>query len=184
VRNGERITLWLIVAVLAVGQIVAVVMLYGEIAAVRTQFEVAAGARPASSFSGNAALPTPAANISGAATWGTALTVRALGASQPLSETAVVTLTARGSGAADPLLELPVLDCDGVPHPVDGASLEQARQDLLALITRGEGTAVLVFYAAPDLTQVCQVVLNPGQPASSVVAPRIVVPVPQLTEEP
>ncbi len=73
-----------------------------------------------------------------------------------------------------------MLICDGQAYPVDGPSLEAARLAYLGLISQGRATAGLLFYGGPDLTQPCVLLLNPDQPASSVVAPRIEVPVPQL----
>ncbi len=182
--KGERIAVWVLVGLLVLTQVIALPLLFGEIAALRWQLEIATGARPVpeggdGGFGSPPALPTPPANIGQAESWGSTLQVRAT-AIEVISSTATVTVTVQGSGAADPLLDLPVLICDGQAYPVDGPSLEAARLAYLGLISQGRATAGLLFYGGPDLTQPCVLLLNPDQPASSVVAPRIEVPVPQL----
>ncbi len=184
-----HISLWVCLGVLALSIIVSTVLLYGEISELRTQLETAVGARPAAARStglGAAvpAVPTVPPNVGGVDMWGTTLTVRAIGAANPISATAVITLAVRGSGAADPLFDLPVLVCDGQAYSVDGDSLAGARQDLLMLITHGEAHTALQFHGAPDLAQLCVVVLNPEQATTSIVAPRIEVPVPALPSVP
>lgn len=170
----ERIAVWACLVLLLIGGAVGIVTLYGEIADLRAQVELAVGARPPTpSAWGDPTLPTAVVNQGGAG----AVTVRVLAVSQPVTATAVISMTVRGSGAVDPLLDLPVLECAGRAHPVDGPSLEQARQDLLALITRGEATVSLTFTGAPQLGQPCTLVLNPSQPADGL-APRIAVAVP------
>ncbi len=99
-------------------------------------------------------------------------------AAQTISTTALLTVTVTGSGSADPLLDLPSLVCGNAAYPVDGISLEAARLAYLNLITQGQATAGLLFYGGPDLTQACTLILNPAQPATSVVAPRLELPVP------
>jgi len=183
--KGARMALWSLIALLALTQGVSTVLLYGEIAELRLQIEIATGARPSAPEAGWSApaLPTPLANVGGVEAWGSTLTVRALGAHQPLSATTAITLVVRGSGAVDPLQDLPVLVCDGVTFPVEGASLEKARQDALALITQGVSTTTLHFMGAPDLQQTCTVLLNPNQAASNGLAPRMEVPLPRLAVE-
>lgn len=176
----ERIALWAGVTLALLASVVSTALLYGELADVRTQLEIVAGARPG----GGVPTSAPQVPADSTTTWGTSLTVRVLGATQPVTATALITLSVRGSGAADPLLELPILACDGEGFPVEGASLEQARQDLLALITRGEARATLRFVGAPDLHTPCTLVLNPAQPIDSVVAPRIDVPLPRHPASP
>jgi hypothetical protein len=185
----ERIALWVLVGVGLLAQLVALPMLFGEVAELRRQLEIVAGvpgAAPTPAWNANTApLPTTAPNVGQASTWGAQLQLRVTQAAvSEDGESATLTLAVRGSGAADPLLDLPVLACDGVTYPVDGPSLETARMELLALITRGEATANLTFYGRPDLSRPCTLVLNPQQAADSVVAPRIEAPVPQLAPAP
>jgi len=181
----ERIALWVLVGLGLLAQLVALPMLFGEVAELRRQLDLVAGvpgAAPTPAWNANTApLPTTAPNVGQASTWGAQLQVRVTQAAvSEDGETATLTLAVRGSGAADPLLDLPALVCGETVYPVDGPSLETARMDLLALITRGEATADLTFYGRPDLSQSCALVLNPQQAADSVVAPRIEAPVPQL----
>ena len=181
----ERIALWVLVGVGLLAQLIALPLLCGEVAELRRQLNVVAGvpgAAPTPDWNAGAApLPTTAPNVGQASTWGAQLQLRVTQAAVSADgEAATLTIAVRGSGAADPLLDLPALVCGGAVYPVDGPSLETARMDLLALITRGEATADLVFYGRPDLSQSCTLVLNPQQPADSVVAPRIEAPVPQL----
>ena len=178
--KGERIAAWVLIFLLIAAQIFSSTLLYGEITDLRWQVEIATGARPAATPEPeDNALPTPSVNVGAVENWGASLQVRVVAATQPVSATAELSIVVRGSGAADPLLELPVLVCNGVAYPVDGDSLEQARLDLLDLITRGEAAASLLFYNGPDLTGVCGLVLNAAQSPDSIVAPRIEVPVPQ-----
>jgi hypothetical protein len=181
----ERIALWVLVGLGLLAQLITLPLLFGEVAELRRQLNIVAGvpgAAPTPAWNANTApLPTTAPNVGQASTWGAQLQVRVTQvAVSEDGESATLTLAVRGSGAADPLLDLPALVCGEVVYPVDGASLETARMDLLALITRGEATAELVFYGHPDLSLSCALVLNPQQAADSVVAPRIEAPVPQL----
>ena len=185
----ERIALWVLVGMGLLAQLITLPLLFGEVAELRRQLNLVAGvpgAAPTPAWNAGAApLPTTAPNVGQASTWGAQLQVRVTQAAVSADgETATLTLTVRGSGAADPLLDLPALVCGGAVYPVDGPSLETARMELLALITRGEATADLVFYGRPDLSQSCALVLNPQQPADSVVAPHIEAPVPQLAPAP
>ncbi len=177
--KGERIAAWVLIGLLIVAQGFSSALLYGEITDLRWQVEVATGARPAATPEQDNALPTPAVNVGAVENWGASLQIRVVSATQPVSATAELSIVVRGSGAADPLLELPVLVCNGAAYPVDGESLEQARLDLLDLITRGEAEASLLFYNGPDLTMACSLVLNAAQSPDSIIAPRIEVPVPQ-----
>jgi len=177
-KTGERIALWVMVGLLALGLLVSTVLLGQEIADLRLTVAQLAGARPQPTGAGELPLPTgPTPNVGQAAASGVALTVRVTGA-QVLTGTTVVSLTVRGDGAADPLLDLPVLLCGTTQHPVDGPSLEQARIDLLQLITAGEAGAALRFAGAADLAAGCTLLLNPGQDSASIIAPRLQVPVP------
>lgn len=177
-KTGERIALWVGVGLLAVGLLVSTVLWSQAVADLRLTVEQLAGARPPATVAGELPLPAgPTPNVGQAAASGVALTVRVTGV-QVLGETTVVSLTVRGDGAADPLLDLPVLLCGTTQHPVDGPSLEQARLDLLQLITAGEAAATLRFAGAADLAAGCTLLLNPGQDPASIIAPRLQAPVP------
>jgi hypothetical protein len=187
--------MWGLVGLLYAGSIIAFVLLFGEIAEIRRDVSILAGMQPGTSDSGpapalpepgaagEAPLPTTAPNIGDVDTWGSSLSVRVTHLAA-VSDTAWITATVRGSGSADPLLNLPVLVCGDKSYPVDGASLEAARTDLLDLITRGEAQMGLLFYGGPDLTQSCVLILNPEESATSIVAPRIEVPVPRMAPAP
>jgi hypothetical protein len=184
VQPRERIALWVLVSVTALGLIGNTVILSGELADLRRQVAYAVGAQPdPAATDAPPTLPDTEENVGDAEVWGSRLTVRALGA-QRLENTTVVSLTVRGSGAADPLMDLPLLICDEQAYEVAGASLERARQELLALITQGSATTALRFKGNPNLAGPCAVFLNPQQDVDSPVAPRIEVPVPQAAPTP
>lgn len=173
-RRSE-IALWVVAGLLGVALGIVAALLYGEIAALRVQVEVLAGARPAEPASwGSPALPTPPSNSGVAEVWGSRLEVTVVTATVPLSHTTAITLDVRGSGSADLLLDLPVLVCAGGVYPVDGAALETARRELLGLITRGASRITLSFDGAGEE---CRVLFNAQQPADSIVAPRLEAPV-------
>lgn len=177
-KNGERIAMWVCLGLLALGLLVSTVLLGQEVTDLRLTMAQLAGARPQPTVAGQLPLPAgPTPNVGQAAASGVALTVRVTGA-QVLAETTVISLTVRGDGAADPLLDLPVLRCGTTQHPVDGSSLEQARTDLLKLITAGEAAATLRFAGPADLTSGCTLLLNPGQDPASLIAPQLQAPVP------
>jgi hypothetical protein len=184
VQPRERIALWVLVSVTALGLIVNTVILSGELADQRRQVAYAVGAQPdPATTEAPPSLPAPEENVGDAEVWGSRLTVRALGA-QRVENTTVVSLTVRGSGAADPLMDLPLLICDERAYDVAGESLERARQELLALITQGSATTTLRFTGNPNLAGTCTVFLNPQQDVDSPIAPRIEVPVPQQAPAP
>lgn len=182
----ERIALWVVVGLSAIGLILNTVILTGELADLRRQVAYATGARPQPDGATDAdptALPPPQENTGAADVWGSQLNVRVLGA-RSLDQTAVLSFTVRGSGAADPLMDLPVLVCGEQVHNVAGNSLETARQELLDLITQGSATSQLTFLGGPNLSVGCVLVLNSQQDANSPIAPRIEVLVPQLAPTP
>ena len=179
----ERIAIWVLVSLTVLGLIVNTIVLAGEIAELRRQVAYAVGARPTPEAAEEAseqppAVPEPEENVGDAEVWGSHLHIRALGA-RHVGHTTVVSLTVRGSGAADPLMDLPLLLCAGQPYDVEGVSLEQARRDLLALITQGRATTALRFLGTPNLMRACVVLLNPAQTGDSPIAPRIEVPLPR-----
>ncbi len=182
----ERIALWVVVGLSALGLILNTVILTGELADLRRQVAYATGARPQPEVATNedpAALPNPQENTGAADVWGSQLNVRVLGA-RSIDQTAVISFTVRGSGSADPLMDLPVLVCGEQVHNVEGDSLETARQHLLDLITQGSATSHLTFLGGPNLSLGCVLVLNPQQDVHSSIAPRIEVLVPQLAPTP
>jgi hypothetical protein len=184
VQPRERIALWVLVSVTALGLIVNTVILSGELADLRRQVAYAVGAQPDPTATElPSTLPDPEENVGDAEVWGSRLTVRALGA-QRVENTTVISLTVRGFGAADPLMDLPLLICDEQAYEVAGESLERARQELLALITQGTATTTLRFTGNPNLAGTCAVLLNPQQDVDSPVAPRIEVPIPQQAPTP
>ncbi len=155
-----------VLALVTLGLIIEWATLYGEIEALRTELEAVAGARPVSVATAGPTVST--------ADWKTPVEVTLIG-STAITGTATITFTARGNGVADPLQESPVLVCGESRLPVEGASLETARRDLLELIAAGEARAVLKF--SGEVQGSCVLIFNPGQDERSAIAPRIELPI-------
>ena len=89
-----------------------------------------------------------------------------------LSGTLSITVTVRYAGPGDLLYEPPVLrGAKATFHPTPH-SLEQARFDMLNLVTGGEATATLVFRPVPPQDDKLTLIFNPNQERGGPVAPR------------
>ena len=89
-----------------------------------------------------------------------------------LSDTLSITVTVRYAGPGDLLYEPPVLKgAKATFHPTPH-SLEQARFDMLNLVTGGEATATLVFRPVPPQDDKLTLIFNPNQERGGPVAPR------------
>ncbi len=165
-KINPLVILSVILALVTLALIIEWATLYGEIEALRTELEAVAGARPAP---GATAGPTTSTTD-----WKTPVEVTILG-NTAITGAATITFTARGNGVADPLQEAPVLVCGESQLPVEGASLETARRELLDLITAGEAQAVLKF--SGEAQGDCTLILNPGQDERSSIALHMELPV-------
>ena len=89
-----------------------------------------------------------------------------------LSDTLSITVTVRYAGPGDLLYEPPILKGARATYHPTPHSLEQARFDVLNLVTGGQATAVLGFRPVPPQGEKLTLVFNPNQQPGDPVAPR------------
>ena len=89
-----------------------------------------------------------------------------------LSDTLSITVTVCFAGPGDLLYEPPILNGARATYHPTPHTLEQARFDLLSLVTGGQATAVLRFRPVPPQNEKLTLVFNPNQQPGDLVAPR------------
>jgi hypothetical protein len=159
--NRERIALWVIVGLLAVGLVVSVVMITGELQAINDVLAARQSAEPVAATPEHDPMPKNDPPIAVGIT-----------GTEVLSDTMTMTVTVRYSGQGDLLYEPPeVVDAAGNTYPITGESLEEAKFAFLDLVTAGQVTTQLTFAGAPQGS--ARLVFNPNQPQSnSLIAPK------------
>jgi hypothetical protein len=176
--NTERIMLWVILGVTAVGLIVLTVVVSSELAAINRHLLILSGGQEEIDLGeGEGQWGESLATLS--PTWGgTSATVGIAGV-EVLTDSVTMTVTVRAAGAGDLLFEPPVLESqEGAVYPATGASLETARIAFLDLVRRGEATTRLEFAGRLAPTAALYLAFNPNQDPANSVAPPLRVPVP------
>lgn len=164
--NLERIALWVLVGLLAIGLVVSTVMITGELRAIN---DVLTEERTGELVK---VTPQPETEDSPAQV--------GVSAAEVLSDTMTMTVTVRYAGQGDLLYEPPeAVDSSGQTYPITGESMEQARFAFLDLVTAGQVTTQLTFAGTPPSGETLMLVFNPNQPPSQAyVAPRVETPLP------
>jgi hypothetical protein len=88
-----------------------------------------------------------------------------------LSDTLTITVTLRYAGPGDLLYKPPLLKAAKATYHPTQRSLEQARFDLLSLVTGGEATAAFGFRPVPPQDEALTLIFNPNQQPGDPVAP-------------
>ncbi len=176
--DTERIILWVLVGLTAVGLVVLTVVVASELAAINRHLLLLSGGSSGRQgdieLEGESRSQATVPPLLG----GTSAQVAVAGV-EVLTDTVAMTVTVRAAGAGDLLFEPPVLQsAEGAVYPVTGESLEAARIAFLDLVRRGEATARLEFAGRLTPTAALHLVFNPNQDPGNSVAPLLRVPVP------